>query len=72
MRIFDQPDHPNYGPVRRMHLILMYLHGDELPAMEERATKVFCEPWDRHMVRLMNGMGWRERTAAQFILEWFL
>lgn len=48
-RIFDDPNHPQYGPVRRLWVILAQL--DLLEAGEHWGGKHF--PWDRALADLI-------------------
>lgn len=43
MRIFDNPNHPQYGPVRRMWVVLVQL---DLLEAAERWSKHGIVPWD--------------------------
>lgn len=48
--IYDQPNHPNYGPVRRMHLMLMQLSADfrgGFGEFERQFTDMFSKDWTR-------------------------
>lgn len=64
--IYNDPNHAHYGPVRRLHLILLYLFGDDLPNVEKR-FEAFCEcTWDQRFVRDL--AAWSEAEAAQGIL----
>jgi hypothetical protein len=57
MRIFDNPNHPHYGPVRRLWVVLMQL--DLLEAAER---------WSDHAVE--TGAGWRwDEWLAQLMAE---
>jgi hypothetical protein len=47
MRIFDNPNHPQYGPVRRMWIVLVQL--DLLTAAER---------WSDHQKTAGNGHAW--------------
>jgi hypothetical protein len=45
-RIFDEPNHPQYGPVRRMWVVLVQL--DMLNAAERWSAHHNC-PWDESL-----------------------
>ena len=46
-RIFDQPDHRNYGPVRRMHVMLLQVYADVgLDGLEEQYEEAYITTWD--------------------------
>lgn len=71
MRIYDQPNHPQYGPVRRAHLILMYLYGDNLAKIEPnyRAYTGVC--WDDDLAFEVGNGTVPEARAARRILSIF-
>lgn len=43
--IYDDPNHPQYGPVRRLHLILMHLFGADLSVVEKEFTLGIGKDW---------------------------
>lgn len=46
-RIFDMPRHKNYGPVRRLHVMLMQVYADVgLDRMEELYEEEYLASWD--------------------------
>lgn len=45
-RIYDDPNHPTYGPVRRAWVILAGLYGDELGAMDTLYFQEWGSRWD--------------------------
>ena len=51
-RIFNDPDHPQYGPVRRMWVILVQL--DMLNAAE-RYGRHYRLPWDEFLAANVRG-----------------
>lgn len=70
MRIFDQPDHRHYGPVRRLHLMLLQLTVDiGMDAFEEPYVVLFQQHWDHHLVQLLDE-GMHEAEAQRLILNW--
>lgn len=50
MPIYNDPNHPQYGRVRRLHLILLYLYGDDLERVEKAFEAVMDKPWDRYFI----------------------
>lgn len=65
MRIFDNPNHPQYGPVRRMWVIFAQL---DLLAEADRRVR----GWDERLaVWVQNGMGEApsQRAMLRHILE---
>lgn len=64
MRIFENPNHPYYGPVRRLWVILVQL--DLLKAAGTIMTKR-GDLWDDHLVRLMK-IGLSESYAQRILL----
>lgn len=64
MRIFDNPNHPQYGPVRRMWIMLVQL---DLLDQVEAGVAFRDEPWDERLARLAQTQG--ERSAQRGILS---
>jgi hypothetical protein len=54
MRIFDNPNHPQYGPVRRMWVVLAQL---DLLTAAERYSEHYLED---------GGLSWDENLAFSF------
>lgn len=66
MRIFDNPNHEHYGPVRRLWIMLAQL--DLLDTAERRPT---VAPWDETLSRwLSNGLG--EAPAQRAMLDYLI
>jgi len=63
MRIFDNPNHPHYGPVRRMWIVLVQL--DLLAAAERWGQGTM--PWDRALAGLVEEIG--ESPAQRWVLR---
>ena len=63
MRIFDNPNHPQYGPVRRMWVVLAQL--DMLETAEEWGNRHGI-PWDAALADLVPD---RSESPAQ---RWLL
>ena len=54
-RIFDQPNHPHYGPVRRMHIMIMQLFTPyQLSVLDSHYHEEYNENWDDQLSRLMS------------------
>lgn len=64
MRIFDNPNHHAYGPVRRLWVVLVAL--DMLDAAE-RAYPLKSQPWDIAMA--MNLQNHDEARAARLVVR---
>lgn len=58
-RVFDNPNHPQYGPVRRMWIILAQL--DLLTDAEHLELR---KPWDQ-AIAFSIGEGYMSEAAAQ-------
>ncbi|USM11523.1 hypothetical protein vBCbaSRXM_78 [Citromicrobium phage vB_CbaS-RXM] len=70
MPIYDDPNHPHYGPVRRLHLILLYLFGDRIAEAEKRHIKKTGVDWTYQMSHEIEKRGARgERIAAMGIIR---
>lgn len=63
-RIYDNPNHPQYGPVRRMWVVLSQL--DLLEAAERFATER-GDNWDDYLARLCR-MGLSEPYSQRIVL----
>ncbi|HLP67792.1 MAG TPA: hypothetical protein VK181_09760 [Rhizobium sp.] len=66
-RIFDDPNHPQYGPVRRLWMILAQL--DLLGLAEEEMSVI--GPWDKALAERI-ACGVPEAPAQQSILKYIL
>jgi hypothetical protein len=68
--IYDQPDHPSYGPVRRLHVMLLQLAADvSLDAVMSHYKEVCMAPWDAHLDFLLQGLGYCEAEAQRRVLQ---
>jgi hypothetical protein len=71
-RIFDNPNHPQYGPVRRMWVILAQL---DMLETAERWSEHKGRSWDRALAydiadcRLANAEQIMQRTFLLILLE---
>lgn len=65
--IYDQPNHPHYGPVRRMHLILMYLFESRTEEYEQGFKTEYGAHWWERLVWSLEG-GRTERDAAHHLI----
>lgn len=65
MRIFDNPNHPQYGPVRRMWIILVQL--DLLGSAEHYRRLGGNVTWDEAIARRV-ARGMAESTAQRQVL----
>lgn len=68
MRIFDNPNHPQYGPVRRMWVILVQL---DLLVAADRLMTDRGDDWDHHLTRLIR-MGLSESYSQRIVLGMIL
>lgn len=64
MRIFDNPNHPQYGPIRRMWVVLAQL--DMLETAEEWGNRQSI-PWDAALADLVPDRG--ESPAQRWLLR---
>lgn len=69
--IYNQPKHPKFPHIRRMHLILLHLFGDELGGAEERFKEFFNRDWTEFMVSQLEWHG-DEKKAARVTTHWML
>lgn len=54
-RIYDQPSHPHYGPVRRLHIMIMQLlTKHQCSVLDEHYDEQYGETWDLQLSRLMS------------------
>lgn len=69
--IYDQPNHEHYGPVRRLHVMLLQLFSDVSFHWEEKAYETaHKQPWWDHLsLYLYNGMS--ESNAQRRVLQHF-
>lgn len=64
MRIFDNPNHPQYGPVRRMWIVLV-----QLDLLTEAEHIELRKPWDEALASFIaDGYG-DEATAQRQLLR---
>lgn len=75
-RVWDMPDHPQYGPVRRLWIMLEQLFADiggvtkfELSLWEVQ-EKLGRDPiyWDRHLIFLIE-QGQSEASAQRIVAQ---
>lgn len=67
--IYNQPHHPKYGPVRRMHVILFQIYADEdMAEMERRLSDQLGTEWTHAMADLLDDRS--EAAASRFILRY--
>lgn len=68
MRIFDNPNHPQYGPVRRMWVILKQL--DLISSGERYPDSVSGRSWDESLaLRIETGRDKDEAMSQRIILR---
>lgn len=65
--IYDDSDHPRYGPVRRMHIILLSLLADVADG-EAKLNEQIGTDWTHAMVDLLKDRS--ESSAQRFILRY--
>lgn len=71
MRIFDNPNHPQYGPVRRMWIVLVQL--DLLNAAERRdQSDPSILPWDEWLALVIEKNPHKRESAYQRMLVYVL
>lgn len=72
-RIWETPDHRNYGPVRRLWIMLEQLFPEGVEAFEARLTAfndkrdILTRKWDEHLDALIN-CGQSEADAQRLVL----
>lgn len=69
MRIYDQPDHPAYGPVRRVHIMILQFFADKkMDRIDLHYHEHYNSTWDEDLARLMQ---WdpQEALNSRCILE---
>ncbi|MBS7671429.1 hypothetical protein [Croceicoccus gelatinilyticus] len=67
--IYDQPNHPDYGPVRRLHVILLQIFADkDMAAIESELNDLLGTHWTLAMSDLIKDR--TEAKAARFILRY--
>jgi len=64
MRIFDDPDHPQYGPVRRLWVVLAQL---DLFDFAELYRDLVDETWDQSLASYVR-LGYGEAMAQRIVL----
>lgn len=75
-RVWEMPDHPQYGPVRRLWIMLEQLFADtggimkfemSLWALQKRLGR---DPiyWDRHLIFLID-QGQSEASAQRIVMQ---
>lgn len=70
--IYDDPNHPQYGPVRRLHLKLMELFADvDLTAVEQRYEAGIGKDWTE-VVASSIAMGVHEAHVARSTISTML
>lgn len=69
MPIYNDPNHPHYGPCRRLHLILMSIFADcDLAAIEAEYESVNERGWTTALTILLNAKV-TEATAQRMIIS---
>lgn len=73
IRIYDQPDHPFYGPVRRLHVMCLQLFPN-FEEVERRFERLGGKGihWSQWMADRMQNYGYPEASAQRDMLRWFL
>jgi hypothetical protein len=69
--IYEDPNHPLYGPVRRLHLKLMELFGSDLAEVEREFSLGLGLDWTQFVERNL-GLGLSEAHTARFVLKTML
>jgi hypothetical protein len=65
MRIFDNPNDPQYGPVRRMWIVLVQL---DLLTAAERWSDLAIVPWDEWLAMTLEQNPHIPESASQRLL----
>lgn len=66
--IYDNPNHPHYGPVRRLHLKLMELFPDNLSEVEDEYLNGIGNDWTTITVMMLE-RGLSEAYVARYIIS---
>lgn len=53
--IYDQPNHPRYGPARRLHIMVMQLTADD-PTVLERIDEWYWRRYRTHWSQYLSGL----------------
>lgn len=69
--IYNQPNHPAYGPCRRLHLKLLELFGDELPEVEAAYEHGIGHDWTA-VVKSSVAFGTNEAHVARSVVKTML
>jgi hypothetical protein len=73
VRIYDDPNHAFYGPVRRLHIMAMQLFPQTFAEVERRFEKqTEGIHWSQWMADRMKNYGYPEASAQRDMLRWFL
>jgi len=68
--IYDQPDHPHYGEIRRLHIMLMQIAPgkDAYAKLEQSFTDQFHKDWTWCFIDLLKDR--TEAEATRFVLRY--
>lgn len=66
--IYEQPGHDDYGPCRRIHVILSGMFGDELPRIEGLHRARFRFDWTEVVSKCWRKLG-EARVARDIVYE---
>lgn len=68
IRIYDDPNHPTYGPVRRAWVMLVGMFGTDLSEVDRAFYQEWGFNWDEHLHLMMREQGYPERYALQRLI----
>lgn len=67
--IYNQPNHPFYGPARRLHMMLMQVTADKgISAFEKQFNDFFKKDWTHCFLDLLKDRS--EAEAQRFMLRY--
>jgi hypothetical protein len=69
--IYNQPNHPAYGPCRRLHLKLLELFGDDLAEVEAAYERGIGHDWTM-IVKSSLAFGTNEAHVARCVVKTML
>lgn len=64
-RIYDDANHPSYGPVRRCWVMLVGMFGTDLTAVDNLFYQEWGCHWDEHIHIMMTSQGYDEGYAIR-------
>jgi hypothetical protein len=72
VNIYDDPNNPFYGPVRRLHVMALQLFPNFARVEQRFAELNNGITWSQWMADRMQKYGYPEATIQRDMLRWFL